>query len=210
MRFLFAKRKNVLVEGLSDYLYLYAFSLLLAATGRKALPDDIYVTPAGGTRMVTPLAALFLGEKVRPLILLDADEAGRARQKALLKELYSGHEVAVLLLSEPLAMEECEIEDIVGEEILVPVVSGIIGKSLRLSADDREVGSLPSQIERAAARKSIELPDGWRAEAARRLVITWATEDPKLVVPELLDRAAAVIEAIVSRVQAISSPTEVA
>ncbi len=206
MKHLFLKRRNVLAEGLSDYLYIYGLSLLLAAAGRTVLPDDIYVIPCGGTRMVTQIAALFLGEHVRPLVLLDADDQGRIRRDALLKSLYAGQEKAILLLSDALGIEQCEIEDIIGEEILVPVVSSIVGSSLKLNKDDRAVGSLPDQIAAAAARKGVTLPDGWRPEAASRLVIRWAEKDATASSPEMLDRAELVVKAICERVAELAPP----
>ena len=58
---LFQHKKNVLVEGLSDYLYLHALNLHCCALGRQGLPDDIYITPCGGTKLVGHIASLFLG-----------------------------------------------------------------------------------------------------------------------------------------------------
>jgi predicted ATP-dependent endonuclease of OLD family len=49
VRGLFRHRKNVLVEGMSEYFYFNALSLLCRAKGKVALSDDIYITPCGGT-----------------------------------------------------------------------------------------------------------------------------------------------------------------
>ena len=62
VRGLFRHKKNVLVEGMSDYLYLHALNLHCHALGRHGLPEDIYVTPCGGTKLVGHLASLFLGQ----------------------------------------------------------------------------------------------------------------------------------------------------
>lgn len=102
VRGLFQHKKNVLVEGMSDYLYLHALNLHCHALGRQSLPEDIYITPCGGTKLVGHIASLFLGQEVRPVVLLDGDDAGRARRDALMKELYAGHEKAVLMLSDVL------------------------------------------------------------------------------------------------------------
>jgi hypothetical protein len=204
MKSLFAHHKNVLVEGLSDYIYLHGLSLLLGSKGRATLPADVYLTPCGGTKMVSPIASLFLAEKVRPLVLLDADQQGEARRNSLLNKLYSGHDRAVLMLSEPLKMEACEIEDVLGEQALIPVVSALAGQKLQLSAADRAAGSLPDQIQAAAIRKSIELPETWRPEAARRVVTAWAQGDESTVSDELLERAEAVIQEITTRVAEIT------
>jgi predicted ATP-dependent endonuclease of OLD family len=197
IRGLFQHKKNLLVEGMSDYYYLHALAHQCGATKRTTVPDDIYITPCGGTKLVGHIASLFLGQQVRPLILLDGDEAGRARRDALIKELYAEHLAAILMLDDALgrAPAEIEIEDILGEAIVLPAVNEVIGKKLSLSESDRQVGSLPSQIKAAAKRRSIELPDGWKASAAIQLVSTWAEEKTTLPV-DVLDRAATLFERV--------------
>lgn len=191
VRGLFQHKKNVLVEGMSDYYYLHALAHQCRATGRKTLPDDIYITACGGTKLVGILASLFLGQQVRPLVLLDGDEAGRARRDALIKELYAGHLPAILMLNDALgqAGAEVEVEDILGEAIVLPAVNAIFGGAMKLIAADRKGGSLPAHIKAAAKRQNIELPDGWKASAAIHLVSGWAEQ--KTTLPDdVLDRAA--------------------
>jgi predicted ATPase len=197
VRGLFQHRKNVLVEGMSDYYYLHALSHQCLNTKRVGLPDDIYITPCGGTRMVGRLASLFLGQGVRPVVLLDGDEAGRVRQDALMKELYSGHESAVLMLDEILGRteEDVEIEDVLNEEIILGAMKAVLTRSLRLSDTDRKAGSLPRQIKAAAERKSIELPEGWKPAVAIHLVSDWA-ENRTILHADVLDNAELVFKAI--------------
>jgi predicted ATPase len=199
VRGLFQHKKNVLVEGMADYLYLHTLNLLCRATGRGALPDDIYVTPCGGTKQVGYLAALFLGQKVRPLVLLDGDDAGRVRRDALLKELYTGNERAILMLSDVLSLSECETEDILGENVLLPHVSALLGKKITLNKDDRAKGSLVDQITSAVARVGETLPDGWKPEIARRLAVDWSIAKPELIPADVLDRAEALFKALTER-----------
>lgn len=118
----------------------------------------------------------------------------------LMKDLYVSHGSAILLLDDALSRggEYGEIEDIVGEDILVGAVNAFIGKSLVLSDADREAGSLPSQIKAAATRQSIELPNGWKASVAMQLVSAWAKA--RTVLPaRVLDAAAALFRAIRQR-----------
>lgn len=182
VRGLFQHRRNVLVEGMSDYYYLHALSQQCAAAKRTCLPGDIYVTACGGTKLVGQFASLFLGQEVRPLVLLDGDDAGRVRRDALMKELYAGHGTAVLMLDEVLerAGQEVEIEDIIGEDILLPAVKVVVGKAVKLTEADRKAGSLPTAIKAAAKRQGIELPDGWKASVAINLVSDWAEKGTKL------------------------------
>lgn len=182
VRGLFRHRRNVLVEGMSDYYYLHALSQQCAASKRAFLPADVYVTACGGTKLVGQFASLFLAQEVRPLVLLDGDDAGRVRRDALMKELYAGHDSAVLMLDEVLgrAGEEVEVEDVIGEEILLPAVKAVAGKAIKLTETDRKAGSLPSAIKAAAKRLGHELPDGWKASVAIHLVSEWAEKGTKL------------------------------
>ena len=193
VRGLFKHRKNVLVEGMSDFYYLHALSQQCEQSGRAALPEDIYITPCGGTKNVGTIASLFLAQEVRPLVLLDGDDAGRARHNALMKELYVEHDSNVLMLDDVLnrAGQEVEIEDILGEEVLLAGFNAVFGSNppLALGSADRSVGSLPSQIEAAADRRSIELPQWWKASVALHLVSSWAEKRTTLD-DDVLDRAA--------------------
>ena len=196
---LFRHKKNVLVEGISDFLYLHALNLHCNTLGRHGLPEDIYITPCGGTKLVGHIASLFLGQKVRPVVLLDSDEAGRARRDALMKALYTGHEKAVLMLSDVVGKEECEIEDIVGEEAIIPVLKELVGKKIALNENDRSKGSLVAQIRSAAERHNVKLPNGWKAEVARQIAVNWSTTDPSSMPADILDRAEALFKELTER-----------
>lgn len=199
VRGLFQHRKNVLVEGLSDYLYLHSLNLHCRESEREKLPQDIYLTPCGGTRQVGHIASLFLGQEVRPIVLLDGDEAGKARQDALLKNLYTGYEQAVLMLDDVLDQKEPEIEDIVGEAVILPALSRVIGKEITLSQKDRGAGNLVDQIKSATKRLKIELPEWWKSEVARSVVLTWSTCKPSEIDGGALDRAEALFKELNKR-----------
>lgn len=200
VRGLFQHKNNVLVEGMSDYYYLHSLGPQCRASGRESLPDDIYITPCGGTKLVGHIASLFLGQEVRPLVLLDGDDAGRARHDALIKELYADHMTAIVMLDDALGQTgtETEIEDILGEAILLPAISAVIGQSVKLTAADRGAGSLPKQIKAWANRRQVQLPNGWKASTAIDLVSKWAEEKSQL--PDgVLDRASSLFAAIGER-----------
>ncbi len=199
LRGLFQHRKNVLVEGMSDYYYLHGLSLLCnAATGRKGLPEDIYVVPCGGAKMVGILASLFLGQNVRPLILLDSDEAGRVRRDALMKELYVSHVDEVVMLGDVLKVADCEIEDLLGEAPVLSELNKVLSTPIKLEKQDRAKGVVVDQIKAAAGRLGVELPDGWKAEVARRLVTQWASK-PDSVAAATLRKASALFTALRER-----------
>ena len=198
---LFRHKKNILVEGMGDFYLLYGLSALCAATKRDALPTDAYVTPCGGAKVVGPIASLFLGQKVRALVLLDGDDMGRAKRLSLTKELYSGQEKMVLLMSDVLGTAECEIEDVVGEGELLPVVNDLVGKKLKLDASTDGKRSLPDRIEDAMKAAGVAVPEGWKPESGRRLAAKWATADATKVDAAMLDRAAKLFNALNERLR---------
>ena len=200
VRGLFQHRKNVLVEGMSDFYYLHALSQQCAKSGRIALPDDIYITPCGGTKHVGYLASLFLGQEVRPLILLDGDRSGQVRRDALTKELYAGRESEILMLDSVLNRtgQEVEIEDILGEELVLEALDTVIGGVPAIDGANLPVGSVPSRIKAAAKDQEIDLPDGWKASVALHLVSDWAKRGT--ILPDrVLDTAVLLFAAINDR-----------
>ena len=191
IRGLFAHRKNVLVEGMSDFYYLHVLSRQCANSGRAALPADIYITPCGGTRYVGRMASLFLGHEVSPLILLDGDEAVRVRKNALLQELYASHDPGILMLDDALQRSgsEVEIEDLLDEAVVLAAVEASCGIALTLDDDGESAASLPSRIESAAEAQGADLPTAWKTVVALHLVSSWAEEGTTLPA-KTLDRAA--------------------
>jgi hypothetical protein len=117
-----------------------------------------------------------------------------------MKELYVGQTAAVLMLDDALGKPgiETEIEDILGEETLLPAVSAVVGKAVKLTPADRVAGSLPGQIKSWAQRRSVELPDGWKASTAMHLVSEWAEQAIQLP-DDVLDRAACLFSTINER-----------
>jgi predicted ATP-dependent endonuclease of OLD family len=195
---LFRYRKNVLVEGLADYLYLNSLSLLCKAAKRVGLPHDIYITPCGGAKYVGHLAALFLGQKDRPLVLLDADDAGRARKDALLKNLYASEHGMVVTLDQILGKQNCEIEDLIGEDLFLPAASQVLGRKISLSGTDAAL-SLPDRVKAVATRDSFELPDGWKSDAARQVAVTLSLTPPEKAFEGVIERAEALFKEVVAR-----------
>lgn len=182
VRGLFQHAQNVLVEGISDYYYLHALSQQCSATKRAALPANIYITPCGGAKHVGHFASLFLAQNVRPLVMLDGDDAGRVRRDALMKELFVEHDSAIVMLDDVLGCpgQEVEVEDILGEAIILPALKVVLGTSIKLNAADRKAGSLPSAIKAAAKRRGLDLPVWWKASVAVHLVSEWAENRTEL------------------------------
>ena len=142
-------------------------------------------------------ASLFLGQSSRPVVVLDTDKAGRDRQTSLLKELYAGHDSSIVMLDGAIGRsgEEIEIEDIIGEEILVEGVSSLLGVHFEVDEQDRTAEGVVNHIQAAAKRQGINLGQGWKARVAQELVGSWA-ENRTTLTGDVLDTAAQLFHAI--------------
>lgn len=78
---LFVSPKNLLVEGISDLVYLQHFSELLRDLGREFLRDDITIVPVGGLDKVSVFISLLRGSSLELVTLLDSSMDTRNKQK---------------------------------------------------------------------------------------------------------------------------------
>jgi predicted ATPase len=85
---LFINKKNLLVEGPSDLIYLTMMSAILEADGKEGLSDDITIVPVGGLDKVTSFISLLRGQKLSLVCLLDSftDQKGKKRLEDLIMQ----------------------------------------------------------------------------------------------------------------------------
>ncbi len=119
---LFVGEHTLLVEGPSDILYLQAFSGALKALGRKHLDPRWTICPAGGVDKVWAFVSLFGGNKLHVAALIDfangqKGSVDRLRKSQLLRD---GH---VLLATDFCNQAEADVEDLIGEELLLDLVN---------------------------------------------------------------------------------------
>jgi predicted ATP-dependent endonuclease of OLD family len=85
---LFINKKNLLVEGPSDLIYLTMMSSILEDDGKEGLNDDITIVPVGGLDKVTSFISLLRGQKLSLVCLLDSftDQKGKKRLEDLIMQ----------------------------------------------------------------------------------------------------------------------------
>ncbi len=78
---LFIGRNNLLVEGVSDLIYLQTMSSILQGKERVALSEDITIVPVGGLDKVATFISLLRGQELNIACLLDSftDQKGKQR-----------------------------------------------------------------------------------------------------------------------------------
>jgi len=84
---LFISPKNLLVEGISDLIYLETLSGILESESREGLRKDITLVPTGGLDKVATFISLLRGNKLEIVCLLDTptDPKGKARLEDMIK-----------------------------------------------------------------------------------------------------------------------------
>jgi len=84
---LFISSRNLLVEGISDLIYLEILSGILESEGRNGLRKDITLVPTGGLDKVATFISLLRGNKLEIVCLLDTptDPKGKARLEDMIK-----------------------------------------------------------------------------------------------------------------------------
>ncbi len=82
---LFISKNNLIVEGVSDMIYINALSDLLNSNNKEGLKDEITIVPVGGLDKVTAFVSLFRANKLNLVCLLDTfkDQKSKTRLKDL-------------------------------------------------------------------------------------------------------------------------------
>lgn len=85
---LFINKNNLLVEGVSDLIYLTMMSSILQSSGKQGLRDDITIVPVGGLDKVTAFISLLKGQNLNIVCVLDTftDQKGKARLNNLIEQ----------------------------------------------------------------------------------------------------------------------------
>ena len=84
---LFISDKNLLVEGVSDLVYLEVLSNLLKEEGRQGLDGSITIVPVGGLEKVSSFVSLLRGNKLKTICLLDSPSSS---QEQFLRNVIEG------------------------------------------------------------------------------------------------------------------------
>jgi len=111
---LYIGSNNLLVEGMSDELYLKVVSSILRGSGRTCLRDDIRIVPAQGIGKVRTFISFFYGQRLNFACLLDTvtDKTGKQQISKLAKDGMISEE-KILYFSKFVAIEgnDADIED---------------------------------------------------------------------------------------------------
>jgi hypothetical protein len=141
------------------------------------------------------MASLLAGEDAGvPPIVLDGTEAGRAQSRQLLDTSHAGHAERIVCLDEVAGMPDASIEDILGLEVIAPLVDRIERRPERLFVDVARHGRpIVAQVEDWAREEGIELNPAWRTQLSLRAQSKLLSADVKSLSADALDAWEALI-----------------
>ncbi len=122
---LFVSKKNLLVEGISDLIYLSIISNLLQDNGREGLDEDITIVPIGGADKVASFISLLRGNKLKMVCLLDTftnQSAEKRLNNMVSKKII--RESNILFYHDILNSEYADIEDLFKKEDYINLYNG--------------------------------------------------------------------------------------
>ena len=130
---LFIGPNNLVVEGVSDLLYIQTISALLQEMGKVGLSTDWTITPVGGSDKVTTFVALIGAQSnLNVAVLIDYQKKDRQSIENLYKrKLLSKRKV--LTYADYVGSSEADVEDMFDPDFYLKLVNGALGSSIGLT-----------------------------------------------------------------------------
>lgn len=171
-------QRNVVVEGVDDYMILNELSELLWRSGVEGLPEDVHITACGGASEVAYIATFMIGQQLGVVVLLDSDTAGTVAADKLVKSWltrYKGKPTEVLSLGEIVGApgKEFAVEDLFPDDFYVARVKEVYARELAAAGGAEKLvlvgqDQLSKRVERALEALGIKLNKGSVAKRIRR------------------------------------------
>jgi energy-coupling factor transporter ATP-binding protein EcfA2 len=195
-------QRNLVVEGVDDFMILTELSNLLIRSGLTGLPEDVHVTAAGGASEAAYLATFMIGQNLDVVVLLDSDKAGSDAADKLIKSWLTrygkGHS-QVLKIGDVLGVAgECATEDLFPDAFYLEKTQAVYGQRLSAAGISQLTlegdGQLVKRVERALNKVDIPFNKGSVAKLIRSAILKMA--DVNSLPAETKDRAQRLVAAI--------------
>ena len=155
---LFVGPNSLVVEGVSDLLYLQVMSGLLQKKRESGLSEKWTITPVGGSDKVPAFVALFGAQaKMNVAALLDFQRKDQQKIRNLFKEKLL-RQKKIRTYAEFVQKEEADIEDLFEPEFYLELVNGEFGSSIKIEHLKDDHPRIVRRIERYLTKKP--LPNG--------------------------------------------------
>lgn len=151
---LYVSPQNLLVEGISDLIYLNHFSTILKDMGKQGLSDDITIVPVGGADKIASFISLMRGNELSTVCLLDTftDQGAEVRLKRMVEQKIIADK-KILYYHSVIEQPFADIEDLFSKEEYLALYNGTFGTSVQISDLDADK-PIMSQLKRLNGNKS--------------------------------------------------------
>ena len=169
---LFYSKRQLVVEGITDYFILKAMNGLLSDLKKEKLREDAIIVPSGGVSKLMPLAAMLKGQNVEIRVLLDGDDPG----------IKKGEEIKNRLLIESFFVSSytngkgTDIEDMFPQEIYVDAVKKAYNLTELILSEDDGSSSIVPKIKNALNNKGISSLEKMKPA---QILIEWVRTAPE-------------------------------
>ena len=192
---LFISKRQLIVEGLTDYWILKAFDQALRQQNKPSLREDVVIVPSAGVSKLLPLASMLIGHDVEIVALLDGDEPGRKEGKKLVDKLLSGDAGRCLFIGDFLEDKpHAELEDIFSEDVYLEAVKEAYSiHKLQFSKKEQAVEGLVDKVKALFERRALGQFEKWRPAAVLR---DWIMESPDKIPNDVFQIVGNIFEAV--------------
>lgn len=160
----------VLVEGVSDQIYLNLIKRFLIGNGKLKYSKEFVFIPTGGVRGMGPVSKLVSSrDDELPFVLVDSDKTGKEYKKQLTKGRYRDAKEKVLEVADFLGNQDFEIEDLIPSEAMVRTIDRMFRANQFFEDVFDAKKPIVDQIEEWAKNNSITLQDGWKVDLSRNI-----------------------------------------
>ena len=177
---MFIGKKNLIVEGVTDFWLLNSVSNILESAGKTHLRDDFVFVPAGGATKTAIFASMFKSQNLDVAVVLDADPDGKKAYNSIVENKIL-RDKKVVLINEMLdKTDNMSIEDMFPEDYYLKFVKLAYQKEL----EEKRITdiSLSSQDPMIVKRigeffKEKGLPEFHKGRPARVMLMKFAQTD---------------------------------
>jgi energy-coupling factor transporter ATP-binding protein EcfA2 len=162
--------RAIVVEGVSDQLYLSAMKTALIGGGRIKPNRELVFIPTTGAKAIKTVASILGGrDNDLPVVLCGGDQAGITLAKVLKDEMYEQVTDRVIMATDILtSVKDAEVEDFMPHAFMSQIIERYLrGPDESPFLYDKNLGSIVPQVKAYAKKHGITLVDGWKVEVAR-------------------------------------------
>jgi len=136
---LYVSPNNLLVEGISDLVYLNHFSAILKEAGKEGLKEDVTIVPVGGADKIATFISLMRGNELSTVCLLDTftDQSAQARLKRMVEQKIIADK-KILFYHTVINQTFADIEDLFSKEEYLALYNGAFGTTVQMSDLDAD------------------------------------------------------------------------